>query len=130
MGCSLNWINTDNMQSDKDISIFRQRLLDLQQDLFDIQKTGKAAADTVELDQTRQGRLSRMDALQGQAMSQALNERRDIELQKIGSALQRIESGDYGYCVSCGGAIARQRLQLDPATPLCIECAEKRERME
>lgn len=71
-----------------------------------------------------------MDALQGQAMSQALNQRREIELQKISSALQRIESGDYGYCVKCGEAIAEKRLKLDPSTPLCIGCAEKRERTD
>lgn len=103
----------------------KAKLLELQQQLITYQQTGKEAADTVELDQSRQGRLSRMDALQGQAMSQALNQRREIELLKISSALQRVESGDYGYCVKCGEEIAPKRLELDPATPLCIACAEK-----
>lgn len=103
----------------------KAKLLELQQQLITYQQTGKEAADTVELDQSRQGRLSRMDALQGQAMSQALNQRREIELQKISSALQRVESSDYGYCVKCGEEIAPKRLELDPATPLCIACAEK-----
>lgn len=112
------------MLGDDDIGFFKQSLLDLQQELFELQKTGQAAAETVELDQTRMGRLSRMDALQGQAMSQALNQRRTIELQKIDSALQRIESGSYGYCVKCGEAIVLKRLELDPATLLCLQCAE------
>lgn len=116
------------MPSDSDISIFRQHLLDLQQELFELQKTGEDAANTVELDQTRLGRLSRMDALQGQAMSQALNQRRQIELQKIDSALQRIESGNYGYCVKCGEEIVLQRLELDPAALLCVPCAEAAEK--
>jgi len=103
----------------------KAKLLELQQQLITYQQTGKEAADTVELDQSRQGRLSRMDALQGQAMSQALNQRREIELRKISSALQRVESGDYGYCVKCGEEIAPKRLDLDPATPLCVACAEK-----
>lgn len=118
------------MLTDKEIIHFRQSLLDLQQALLQIQKTGKAAADTVELDQTRQGRLSRMDALQGQAMSQALNQRRDIELQKISSALQRIERGTYGDCVKCKEEVAPQRLALDPATPLCLECAAAAEKKQ
>lgn len=100
----------------------------MQQALRDALKAGAGAAGTVELDQTRQGRLSRMDALQGQAMSQALNQRRNIELQKISNALRRIESGDYGYCVKCGGEIAPKRLALDPAAPLCLRCAEEAER--
>ena len=115
------------MPSDKEITTFKQSLLNLQQQFLQQQQTGKSAADTVELDQTRQGRLSRMDALQGQAMSQALNQRREIELQKISGALQRIASGRYGYCVKCGEDIIIKRLQLDPAVLLCIGCAEKRE---
>lgn len=105
----------------------KARLLAMQEDLAAQQQAGEQAAATVELDQGRQGRLSRMDALQGQAMSQAVNQRRKIELQKIRSALQRLESGDYGYCVKCGEEIAPKRLALDPAAPLCLCCAEQAE---
>ncbi len=66
-----------------------------------------------------------MDALQGQAMSQAREQRRDLDLQRISAALQRIEAGEYGYCVACDEAIAIERLRFDPANPLCIQCAEK-----
>lgn len=110
------------------VNTFKTRLLELQQELQALQQTGKDAANIVELDQSRQGRLSRMDALQGQAMSQAMNQRRQIELQKISSALNRIESDDYGYCVKCGEDIAIKRLELDPATPLCIDCASLAEK--
>jgi len=108
----------------------RNKLLALQQELLSYKQTGREAANTVELDQSRVGRLSRMDALQGQAMSQALNQRREIELRKIDSALQRLASGDYGDCIKCGEAIALQRLALDPAAALCIGCAERRERCD
>ncbi len=114
----------------QDKNKIKAKLLVLQQELITYQRTGVAAADVVELDQSRLGRLSRMDALQGQAMSQALNQRREIELLKTSSALQRIESGDYGFCVQCGEEIAQKRLEFDPATPLCIKCAEKREHGE
>jgi len=79
----------------------------------------------VELDQTRIGRLSRMDALQVQAMSVETERRRKIELHRIEAALARIEDGDYGYCLACGAEIVAKRLALDPATPVCIDCAEK-----
>lgn len=78
---------------------------------------------TVELDQTRVGRLSRMDAMQGQAMAAAQAERRRVERLRIESALARIGDGSYGECLRCGGDIAIERLRADPATPLCLSCA-------
>ena len=77
----------------------------------------------VELDQTRTGRLSRMDALQNQAMAVEVERRREFELTRIDAALERLKDGEYGYCITCGEPIALKRLELDPATPVCIECA-------
>jgi len=81
------------------------------------------ARATVELDQTRVGRLSRMDALQGQAMAQAQQRRRQVEIARIDAAIDRIHAGEYGWCLKCGEAIARARLESDPAAPLCVGCA-------
>ena len=81
----------------------------------------------VELDQTRVGRLSRMDALQNQAMAQETERRRQQEMTQIDSALRRLADGTYGDCVECGEPIAEKRLLLDPAAPLCIDCAGKGE---
>jgi len=102
-----------------------RQLRQQQEALLGLQETADEAAKTVELDQSSVGRLSRMDALQGQAMSQERARRRQIELQKIAAALRRIEAGDYGFCVRCGEDIADKRLELDPAAPLCIDCASK-----
>jgi DnaK suppressor protein len=74
----------------------------------------------VELDQQTVGRLSRMDALQVQAMAQETSRRRGNELRRITAALARM---DDGYCIECGEEIAARRLALDPATPYCIDCA-------
>ena len=115
------------MLSGDEISVFRQRLLQLQQDLLVMDKTGQSASSTVILDQTSVGRLSRMDALQGQAISQEMNRRRQLELKKIEAALNRIESSDYGYCTQCEEQIATKRLEFDPSASLCIQCAAKNE---
>ncbi len=85
---------------------------------------GAEAAQPVELDQQRVGRLSRMDALQGQEMARAAERRRDMELRKIDAALARLDSDDFGWCLSCGDEIAVERLRLDPAVPVCIACAQ------
>lgn len=85
-------------------------------------------AKPVELDQTRVGRLSRMDALQNQAMAQETERRRQQELVRIEAALRRLEDGSYGDCVECGEPIAEKRLALDPSAVLCIDCAAKDQR--
>ncbi|MFA9460651.1 TraR/DksA family transcriptional regulator [Thiohalorhabdus sp. Cl-TMA] len=81
------------------------------------------ASGTVDLDQARTGRLTRMDALQQQAMAQASNRRAQLEKQRIRGALQRIESGEYGYCLRCEEPIGVGRLEADPSVTFCIECA-------
>ena len=81
------------------------------------------SAAPVELDQQVQGRLSRMDALQGQAMAQATIQRRRVEIAQIDAALRRMEAGEFGYCVECGDDIAPKRLELNPAIARCVDCA-------
>ena len=112
------------------LAIFEQVLLRQQRDLLALEQTGDEAAKTVELDQTRVGRLSRMDALQAQAMSIETKRRRGIELQQIEAALRRIERDEYGYCVRCGEEIAAARLEHNPAAPLCISCASQADRTD
>ena len=77
----------------------------------------------VELDQQSVGRLSRMDAMQVQAMAQAVEGRRRQRLAQIEAALKRIDEGDYGYCVECGEEISAKRLQVDLTVPRCVDCA-------
>lgn len=98
-------------------------LLARREELHSVMKASTEGSRPVELDQTRVGRLSRMDALQGQAMAQETERRRKNELQRIDAALTRIDTGNYGYCVNCDEEISEKRLTLDPSTPLCIDCA-------
>ena len=105
----------------------RKSLLALKQTLLKAQETGDQAEQTVELDQTRVGRLSRMDAMQAQAMSKETGRRRRQKLIQIEAALRRIDENDYGICQECGEEIATARLEFDPTMLLCIECASARE---
>jgi len=111
------------MFSEQQIADFKKKLQRQQTALLELKETGDDAAATVQLDQSSVGRLSRMGALQGQAMAQEQERRRALELQRIDAALRRIEAGEFGDCVRCGEEIAGKRLDLDPATPLCINCA-------
>ena len=78
---------------------------------------------TVVLDQQSVGRLSRMDAMQQQAMANATHQRRLQEKSRLQAALQRITAGEFGYCADCGDDIPDARLDLNPAVQLCIGCA-------
>lgn len=106
---------------------FRKLISRLIADLEGRAESSREATATVELDQTRQGRLSRMDALQGQAMAQAAERRRKHEIQRLKAAQARIERGDFGECLECGEPIAEARLRIDPGATLCLECASEQE---
>jgi DnaK suppressor protein len=113
--------------SDPFITDMRAKLLELREELESIAAASEDSSQIVELDQARVGRLSRMDALQAQAMSQASGRRREMMLRKISAALERIDNGDYGLCQSCEEMINRKRLEYEPTAVMCIECATKAE---
>ncbi len=104
---------------------FKAALLAEREEIGHLSEVSEGDRQTVVLDQTTVGRLSRMDALQTQAMALETERRRHVELQKIDAALQRIEAGDYGFCVHCGEEIEIKRLENDPTVPTCISCAQE-----
>jgi DnaK suppressor protein len=77
----------------------------------------------VQLDQASVGRLSRMDAMQVQAMAQETERRRHIDLKRMETALARLKAGDYGFCLLCDDDIPIKRLEFDPAVTTCVDCA-------
>ncbi len=104
---------------------WRARLLALRAELEGVAATGDESAAVVELDQSKVGRLSRMDAMQAQAMAKASSNRRQAMLVKISAALKRIDDDAFGLCRECDEAINPKRLEFDPTATLCIECASK-----
>jgi DnaK suppressor protein len=104
---------------------WRDRLLTLRVELQNLAETGDASAAVVELDQSKVGRLSRMDAMRAQAMAKASSNRRQTMLTKITAALKRIDNGDYGFCRECEEPINPKRLEFDPTAIHCIGCASK-----
>lgn len=101
-------------------SRLQQRLAQLDNALAESRDAGAA----VELDQTRQGRLSRIDAMQGQAMVKASITRMETERQGVRRALTRIDDPDFGVCADCDEPIAPARLAAYPAAQRCVACAE------
>ena len=113
------------MRDDIDLKYFKKHLEERLESITAEQEHQKIGTAPVELDQARVGRLSRMDAMQQQAMSQAVARLTDQERQRILSALGRIESGNYGYCVVCEDEIAEGRLRFDSSVLTCVSCAKE-----
>ena len=105
----------------------REKLLKLRADLESVAATGDASAAIVELDQSKVGRLSRMDAMQAQAIAKAASQRRETMLLRIAAALERIDDDEYGLCQRCDEPINPKRLEFDPTALLCIDCANEAE---
>lgn len=43
-------------------------------------------------------------------------------IKKINETIAKIDSGEYGYCESCGIEIGLNRLEARPTASLCIDC--------
>ena len=110
-------------REDLDLDVIRQRLEAERDELLDLSAAAADERRPVELDQQSVGRLSRMDAMQVQAMAQAVEGRRRERLLRIAAAMRRLEEGDFGYCAECGEDIPIKRLEVDPTIACCVDCA-------
>jgi len=79
--------------------------------------------EPVQLDQAVQGRLSRIDSIQKREMALAIKRMREVQIMRIDAAIERLNLGSYGFCVSCDEQISSKRLELDPSEPQCLDCA-------
>lgn len=110
--------------NESEIRNFKKQLEKMRSDLDALESTSKASAATVVLDQTSVGRLSRMDAMQGQQMALEAGRRRKEQRLQIKSALNRIEIGTFGFCMGCENEIAMDRLTINPTVTRCVDCSE------
>ena len=111
--------------NDEEIEAIKQKLLRLRSELQKQETIGKEMKGPVELDQAKVGRLSRMDAMQGQQLALEAARRRQQQLLKIEGALRRIDLEEYGYCFICDEEIDIRRLSFDPTNTRCVGCVEK-----
>jgi DnaK suppressor protein len=86
------------------------------------------AAKPVALDQAAVGRLSRMDAMQHQAVAKANQAQARTRLQQCQSALSALARGEYGYCRRCEEPIGYARLSARPEAPFCLSCQQRSDR--
>ena len=107
-----------------DLAKARERLDRTRAELEALSEGASESRATVMLDQQAVGRLSRMDAIQNQAMAEATERRRRLDLQRIEMAERRLAAGDYGYCAKCDEELPDGRLAIDPMAERCVACAK------
>ena len=101
----------------------RKRLEARRTELAEEDRISAEGRAPVTLQQDSVGRLSRIDAMQVQAMALAAERRRANERQRIDAALGRLDEDEWGWCLKCGEEIGSARLGHDPSVTLCVGCA-------
>ena len=117
----------DEELTDVQLENCKALLIALKQGLEEALELKQESSKTVELDQQLMGRLSRMDALQHQAMAKAGKEVQQLRLQLVKQALRAVEEGTYGECRECGEFIPYKRLEVKPEAPFCLPCQQEKE---
>ena len=72
------------------------------------------------------GRLTRMEAISSQNISEASLNSAQAKLVKLNKALSKVDFPDFGICVRCNNPIPQGRIMLMPEIVLCVFCAEKK----
>jgi DnaK suppressor protein len=116
-----------NSLKPSELTTLQSDLQSLLDELIIQYELGKSATDTVVLDQSKVGRISRMDAMQQQKMAESNMQHTVQRIKNVKLALNKFEEGAYSFCDECGNSIAFERLKIQPEAALCIECQSELE---
>ncbi|MCC7182735.1 MAG: RNA polymerase-binding protein DksA [Rhodocyclaceae bacterium] len=104
----------------KQTAHFREILLALKSELQgDIERTVHTMQDEATVFADPNDRASQESDI---AIELRSRDRERKLVKKIDEALMRIDSGEYGYCESCGVEIGLKRLEARPTATMCIDC--------
>lgn len=88
----------------------------------EIEEAEKHSAPPGQLDGT-EGRISRQDSMIHHEIAKDAQRRRRHRLRLLQEAIQRIDQGTFGFCLTCGKEIDPARLAATPETPICGPCS-------
>ena len=120
---ALNILEPEEISEEQSAELLDDLLALRQQLLGSLSEQGRS--EVVELDLPI-GRISRVDALQQQAMAEAEKRRAKERLKAVEAALEFHQEGDYGFCKACGEPLSFARLKARPESPLCVLCLQER----
>ena len=122
----LSWQGDDYMNEDH-LAFFRQRLLDMKQELLE---NANATSQHLQEQEATPDPADRATLEEEYALELRTRDRERKLLLKIESTLKKIDDNDYGYCEDTGEPIGLARLMARPTASLSIEAQERRERMK
>ncbi len=112
----------------KQLEYFRQKLIAWREELL---KESQETIEHLKEENWREPDLSDRASLETEAGVELRTRNRYLKLiNKIDSALARIEQGEYGYCEETGEPIGLKRLEARPIATMTIEAQERHEKME
>lgn len=118
----------EEYMSEKQLDHFREILSSLKVELMDdIERTVHTMQDEATVFADPNDRASQESDI---ALELRNRDRERKLIKKIDEALDRINSGEYGYCDSCGVEIGLKRLEARPTATLCIDCKTLEEMRE
>ncbi len=97
--------------------------------LSEIKKTEKLIGEYKEMTRPVEpdcaiGRISRMDAINNQAVTQAALRTAEDKLKKLNIVLSNIGDKDFGLCLKCRKPIPLGRILVRPESLYCVNCAD------
>ncbi len=116
-----------NYMNEEQLEFFRQRLVDLRNDLN--ARLERARAELSE-GHRECDELDRAAAEEDISLKVRSLNRDSKLLPKIEEALRRIDDGSYGYCIATGTPIGIERLLLRPTATFSTEEKQRREKIE
>ncbi|MFN3299061.1 MAG: TraR/DksA family transcriptional regulator [Sediminibacterium sp.] len=69
------------------------------------------------------GRISRMDAINNKSVMEAALREAEAKLQRLKTALEKINDVDFGNCIKCKAEIPIKRLMIMPDSNKCVKCS-------
>jgi DnaK suppressor protein len=69
------------------------------------------------------GRISRMDAINNKSVMEAALREAEAKLQRLKTALEKVNDADFGICIKCKAAIPIKRLMIMPDSNKCVKCS-------
>lgn len=114
--------------NDKQLEYFRQKLIAWRTDLL---TESNETMEHLKEENWHEADVADRASIETEAGVELRTRNRYLKLvNKIDSALRRIEQGEYGYCDETGEEIGIKRLEARPVATLCIEAQERHEKME
>lgn len=124
----LNWNGSEeDYMNAEHLAFFRQRLLDLQDDLI---RKAENTTDYLQDHEAAPDPADRATQEEEYALELRTRDRERKLLSKIQASLRQIDEGEYGFCLDTGEPIGLKRLLARPTATLSVEAQERREQMK